>query len=542
MQRGALPVEAPQAMCGFLVTLGYDGPNDHHKLGALKRRGPDDLGFWSEGPCRMVQTRLSVVDPEGRSLGPLVNDEWAIVFNGEIYNYTELAKRPTHGDALALLDLWTESKGDVRCLDRARGFWAFVAYHRKRKKLVAVRDPIGIRPLYKVERKGFIAYASTLGTLRDVLPGPWELDYEGLSSYVRYQICTGETTFLRDIKRVVPCGEANWRAASPHSSPQALAEAIESTVHEALTESDHAVATTCSGGLDSSLVTAIAKPELAFHGNYAEDGCNETPWAKLVPGPHRLFVKNLEEHPKLCDRVTSLVEDFSDPAVGSVILPLDELFATIATRSRVVLSGTGGDELFGGYPRYLLADGLDPGDEAYEPRKEPKGVERCRALLTKGDPSLFTFFEEPKIELPHDGATLLAWDRKHFLPALCLLEDAIAGRHGIEVRPPLLSPPVVRLAAGFSAKEILRRPRKRLLRKVASKYLPDAIVNRTDKMGFTVPVGRFVRENWHAIREQLAFSKHRHLYRLDRLRHPVRHWSREVWGVLLLDAWLTRYA
>lgn len=541
-------------MCGFLVSLGYNGPIDHHKLGALKRRGPDGLGFFSEGPVRMVQTRLAVVDPHGRSLGPVVNDRWAIVFNGEIYNHAAMprangcgaaAHTIPHGDALALLDAWTAAEGNPACLDDARGFWAFVAYDRKRKKLHAVRDPLGIRPLYHVKRKGYEAYASTLGTLRDVLPGPWMLDDEAVSSYARYQLTFGEATFFKDVRRVSPM-KKEWSVPAQELPPNDrnlwIESAIRRGVHEAMATSDRPVVTTCSGGLDSSLVTALAKPELAFHANYQEDACNETPWAKLVPGPHRLFVHNLEEHPDLCARVDSLVEDFSDPAVGSVILALDELFAAIKPRAQVVLSGTGGDELFGGYARYALADGLDTGDENYEPRKETKGTERCRALLTKGDPSLFAFFEEPKLDLPYDGATLLAWDRKHFLPALCLLEDAIAGRHGLEVRPALLSHPVVAHAYAMPPELVIKAPRKWSLRYSAREVLPEAILNRKDKMGFTVPVGRFVRENWHAIRERLTYSRFRHMYRLHLLRQPSALWSREVWGVLLLDAWLTRYA
>jgi len=538
-------------MCGFLVTLGYDGPLDHHKLGALKRRGPDGLGVWAEGPVRMVQARLAVIDPDERSLGPLVNDEWAMVFNGEIYNYAELSPG-AHGDGAALLAWWTRNKGNRNCLSECRGFYAAVFYHRATKRIVCVRDCAGIRPLYTMRGKDFVAAASALGVLRDNLPGPLTLDNEGLSQYARYQLTWDGRTFFREVRRVEPgdiwsfTTDATGHARLPDPwGMQDPFEPVEPKIVEVVRESlmaDRHVVTTCSGGLDSSLVTALAKPDLAFHANYNNPRCNETRWAKMVPGPHRLFVTNLEEEPNLLARLDSLVEDFSDPCVGSVILPLDELFRAIRPRAQVVLTGTGGDELFGGYVRYSLADGRPEGDDAYagEWRKieHLSPPERCKTLLTKGDPSLFSFFQEPELEIT-SARELVDFDRRVFLPALCTLEDAIAGRHGIETRPALLHPWIVRYAMNVDA---LEAPRKNHLRALARGILPDELIDRPDKVGFATPLGRWIESQWHAIVERLHDSKFRHMYRLENLRKPTQLWDRRVWGLLMLDAWLNRYA
>ncbi len=159
---------------------------------------------------------------------------------------------------------------------------------------------------------------------------------------------------------------ATRTSSTPGGSTQPLtAEWVEKT-RELVTEcvlastiGDTSFTTLCSGGLDSSLITRIARPEVAYHCNYSDPECNETFFAQqAVRGtPTRLFVVNAQESFNLVARLTDIVEDFDELTIGSVILPLDDLLAQVKRRYKVMLTGTGGDELFAGYVRYQLALG-----------------------------------------------------------------------------------------------------------------------------------------------------------------------------------------
>lgn len=565
-------------MCGFLVTVGLDGAFSHRMLGALRRRGPDGIGFWAMGPVRIAQTRLAIQGLDDRSLAPLESGHHVMAFNGEIYNFLDLARQysiPPVSDTHVLLEAWR--RFGEGCLKSLEGFWAFATYDSQAKKLHLVRDQFGIRPLYYVQLDGGLIAGSTLGAVRDAMAHAPALDTHALSDYVRYQLTFVDRTFLQGIRRVPPGHVLEYDLNSsaltirPYEdiwAPGRYGQAVptDEWVNDArdtlvdaclsATASDVGFATTCSGGIDSSLVTRITQPNLAFHANYADPDCNETQWAKTVVADTdtRLMVINCDEEPDLVTRLESLVEDFDDLAVGSVILPADELFGHVATREKVLLLGTGGDELFGGYVRYQLALGECPQDSyraLFESMSGLSGRERFERAHCKGDPSIYRFYDHKAArrfneELgDHDSLpdAMLAFDRRHFLAGLLTIDDRIAGRHGLEGRPALLHQKFVRRVLELNPAHIAREPAKGILRRMAEGILPQAVIDRTDKMGFTTPCGTFVNACAHKIREQLAGSRFRDLYDLRRVNLTAdTKFSREIFGLSLLDCWLRRYA
>jgi asparagine synthase (glutamine-hydrolysing) len=570
-------------MCGILVTVGSREPLHHRLAEGLRRRGPDAVGFWTDGAVSMVQTRLQILGQDDRSLAPLSSGSHVLAYNGEIYNFLDLARAlgmRAASDTPVLLEA-LKRKGPA-VLTELHGFWAFALYDRDARKLTLCRDQIGVKPLYYFHDGPLFVAASTLTTLLTALPNRPSLDHGALSQYVRYQLTFGDRTFLQGVKRVMPGSLVTFDLSTQEASTVQYEDVWSASVDPEMrtseawleetrailsacvldsTASDTLVTTTCSGGLDSSAVTRIAAPEVAYHGNYSDPDCNETRYAQMaVEGTRtRLLVCNSEEEFDLPEKLTRIVEDFDDLSVGSVILPLEDLLSQVKKRYRVILTGTGGDELFGGYARYAIALGSCP-QESYRALfarlgATPSRFERFEACHVKGDAALYRFYDDvsaregfretyESLSCPDDAARMLAFDRRAFLGGLCNIDDKMCGRHSIEARPSLLHQKLVRRLAAVPASVILDpyKPLKHLARSILDGVVPAPILERTDKMGYTTPIGSFVNRSAGRIREIITQSRHRDLYDLRRLQFTAEgKFSREIFGLLLLDLWLDRY-
>lgn len=574
-------------MCGILVLSGAEQPFHHRLLRGLRRRGPDGIGFWSDHAVDIAHARLAIIGLDERGAQPLENATHVLAYNGEIYNFNAIAQRlraadvavASSSDAEVLLQAWGHWGPAI--LKELEGFWAFVIYDKRRRRLSLVRDQFGVKPLYYWRSKDRLCVSSLIGTILSALPEAPELDYEAMSEYVRYQFTFGDKTFVKQIRKVPPghivdidvetgqtqisCYEDIFASLVARREPptsewiaQTRDLAAECVIDSTI--SDTPFTTFCSGGLDSSLITRISRPEIAYHCNYSDPECNETFFAQqVVQGTGtRLFVVNAQESFDLVARLADIVEDFDELSIGSVVLPLDDLLAQVKRRYKVILSGTGGDELFAGYARYQLALGecyQDSYRALYQRMREIASVpDRFEFTHRKGDPSLYRFYY-PEVEKTFAAAydacrsddeleTMLRFDRRHFLVGLLNIDDKLSGRHSLESRPSLLHQRLVRhlLAVGTSC-FMKNGDLKPLLRELARGRVPKSIIHRTDKMGFTTPIGTFVNKASHLIRERIMDSKFRHLYDLRRMHLTAEtKFSREVFGLLMLDLWLNRYA
>ena len=574
-------------MCGILVLSGVDRPFHHRLLRTLRRRGPDEIGFWSDRAVQIAHARLAIIGLDDRGTQPLESPTHVLAYNGEIFNFDAIAGRlraegvavTASNDAEVLLHAWARwGRQILRDLD---GFWAFVVYDKVRRRLFLVRDQFGVKPLYYWRSKDTLCVSSLIGAILDAVPEPPELDYEAMSEYAQYQFTFGDKTFVKQIRKVPPghvveldLGGGPPRLDryedifAPSAARQPLTpEWVERTrglVAESVLAStigDTPFTTLCSGGLDSSLITRIARPEIAYHCNYSDPECNETFFAQqVVQGtPTRLFVVNAQESFNLVARLADIVEDFDELTIGSVILPLDDLLAQVKRRYKVVLTGTGGDELFAGYARYQLALGECYQDSYRALYQRMRGLtaaaDRFEYTHRKGDPSLYRFYQpevqktfEAAYEACRDGddelETMLRFDRRHFLEGLLNIDDKLAGRHSLESRPSLLHQRFVRHVLAVSSAGFLGNgDLKPVLREVAADVVPRAVTHRNDKMGFTTPIGTFVNRASHLIRERIMDSRFRDHYDLRRVNFTAEtKFSREVFGLLMLDLWLNRYA
>ena len=197
-------------MCGLIATAGLDTPFAHRLLASLRSRGPDAMGFWSNGRLNLGHTRLAILGLGHDNDEPLENDRYVLAYNGEIYNFMKIkarlesnAKLPPHAnDAVVLLEGW-RAYGE-KILDDMTGFWAFMLFDKLENKLILGRDQIGIKPLYYYKSGDRICVSSMLRTISDTLGGGLELDYLAMSEYVRYQYTFGDKTFFKDVKKVLP--------------------------------------------------------------------------------------------------------------------------------------------------------------------------------------------------------------------------------------------------------------------------------------------------------------------------------------------------
>jgi asparagine synthase (glutamine-hydrolysing) len=571
------------------VSCGSGEPFDHKLLSSLRRRGPDASGFWVHDDVAIGHTRLSVIGLDDRGTQPLENHRHVLAFNGEIYNFIEIRRQLADRgievagttDSEVLLHAWTTWGSDV--LARLVGFWAFVVYDKVERTLTLVRDQFGVKPLYYYSVGGRVVIGSTLGSIRDSLRGRLELDFAALSEYVRYQYTFADRTFFKDVKKVVPgnivqidlkTGTSTQRVYENIFTRRGRDEAVvdDSWYQEARarlsaavvesTISDTSFTTFCSGGIDSSLITRLASPEIAYHCNYTDPECNETFFARqVVEGTStRLFTVNAGEDFDLVDRLADIVRDFDELTIGSVILPLDDLLSQVKRRYKVILTGTGGDEMFAGYVRFQLVLG-DCNQDSYRGlfervRKEPNARERFALTHQKGDPAFYRFYEssadlafrdaydECAADSDSDLDAMLQFDRRYFLQGLLNIDDKMCGRHSLESRPSFLHQGFVRFLMNADPRAFLGGAAlKPVLRRIARGTLPNAVIDRTDKMGFTTPIGTFVNRNAHRIRERVMDSPFGHLYDLRRMSfHAESKFSREVFGLLMLDLWLQEYA
>lgn len=575
-------------MCGILVTSGLARPFHHRLLNGLKKRGPDSVGFWSDGRTSMAHTRLAIIGLDDRGIEPIENDTHVLAYNGEIYNFLDLSRRLAAegapitfaNDAETLLEGWTRW-GD-RVLAEMTGFWAFSIYDKKKKKLYLVRDQLGIKPLYYWKSQDGLTSASLLGTLLHAAGQTPELDYRAMSEYVRYQFTFGDRTFFKPIKKVMPghvvdydvetgaLGSRSYEDIFAHSgggTERATPEWLERTralLTECCTDStisDTSFTTFCSGGIDSSAITKLTGPEIAYHCNYSDPECNETFYAQqVVEGTNiRLFVVNAQEEFNLVDRLRSIVEDFDELTIGSVILPLEDLLSQVKRRYKVILTGTGGDELFAGYVRYQLAMGSCFHDSyrALFARMHALTSPAARFELThsKGDPTFYKFYDPQVAETFHEAYAacgpegdemrrMLTFDRRYFLSGLLNIDDKMCGRHSLESRPSFLHQRFVRHMQQLDSSDMLIGDELKYIGKqLVATILPKSVIHRKDKMGFTTPIGTFVNRSSHLVREQLTSSRFRDLYDLRRMNLTAdTKFSREVFGLVMLDLWLNRYA
>jgi asparagine synthase (glutamine-hydrolysing) len=378
-------------MCGIVGIASTSAPIDGALVARMRdtmtHRGPDDAGLWSSGDGRAVlaQRRLAIIDLSPGGHQPMIDPSngVAITFNGEIYNYLELRSElealgepfRTSSDTEVLLAAYRRWGTD--CLKRLNGMFAFGLYDPQAQTLFLARDRAGEKPLFYREAGGRIAFASELKALLEDRAAPRVLDTEAFGFYLASGYVPWDHCLLKGYRKL-PQGHAltfdlrtgrhevwpYWtlpKAAQGHARAEELEEELERLLLESVRLrliADVPVGILLSGGVDSSLVTAMAarassKPvktfTIAFPGHR---GFDEAPYARMVARHFGTEHTELAAEPATTDLLVRLARQYDEPSGDSSMLPTYLVSRLIRQHATVALGGDGGDELFAGYFHY----------------------------------------------------------------------------------------------------------------------------------------------------------------------------------------------
>ncbi len=488
---------------------------------ALAHRGPDGHGHHVSGNVALSHTRLSIIDLVTGDQ-PLFAGAAALVANGEVYNYRELREQnqlhcSTGSDCEPPLHLFR--RDGIGFADRLRGMYAIALHDRGTKRLVLSRDPFGIKPLYLAEVAGGLAFASEPQAL--IAAGLVEprIRPEARAELLQIQFTTGAETIFEGIRRILPgetvviadgaVTERHRRAALPEGGPEEIsAEAALVRLDAALEESvllhqrsDVPYGMFLSGGIDSSAVLALMarlneKPVLAFTAGFDVPGAADerAVAAHLAKAAGARHVTVAVTEADVWRHLPEIVGAMDDPAADYAIIPTWFLARRARQEVKVVLSGEGGDEIFGGYGRYRAA--MRPwwlGGKAPRSRGSFDRLDVLREAPTGWRDG--TGAAEAAAASP--GRTRLqaaqALDIADWLPNDLLIKlDRCLMAHGVEGRTPLLDAGIA--ASAFRLPDALKVQRgsgKWLLREWLARHFPAAEPNKA-KQGFTVPIGAWI--------------------------------------------------
>ncbi|OSM06871.1 putative asparagine synthase [Magnetofaba australis IT-1] len=351
---------------------------------AIAHRGPDGDGVHCEAGAGLGHRRLAIIDLEG-GVQPLFNDEigdFAIVFNGEIYNHRELAAEltglghifHTRSDTEAILRAYMQWGAD--CVARLRGMFAFAIHDRRAGRLLLARDRLGMKPLYySALNDGWLLFASEIGALLRHPDVKREIDPAALSDYLAYGYVPDPLSIYRGVGKLPPACLLDVQRGKPlpepvrywdlEYAPRQLSDAealdeLRAQLRDAVDShliSDVPVGAFLSGGVDSAAVTAqmaslLTEPVRACTIGFDADAFDETPQARQAAAhlgaEHHLLMAQSDRF----DLLDALAETYGEPFADSSALPTWLVCQLARTQTKVVLSGDGGDETLGGYARY----------------------------------------------------------------------------------------------------------------------------------------------------------------------------------------------
>jgi asparagine synthase (glutamine-hydrolysing) len=574
-------------IAGFLTQFanGVDEQNLWQMVSSQKHRGPDDTGIYlnSEAGIGLAHCRLAILDLSPLGHQPMVSSDGSVtlVFNGEIYNFLEIRqellekgfKFQGQSDTEVLLNLYLSEGKSM--LSRLNGIFAFALWDSRHQILFIARDALGVKPLYYVNTPHHFAFASEIKALKPFFPATTSLDYESLHRYLTFLYCPGKGTPLKSVSKLLP-GEAmtvtqgnihRWTwyqlpVFRPHSTLatpiipslnsllNSTVSHLRSAVHRQMI-ADVPVGAFLSGGLDSSAIVAFAREINSNICCFTIDGPNsqnegmvdDLPYAKQVAAHLQVPLEVVKiNSSQMATDLQMMVEQLDEPLADPA--PLNVLYISRIAKSqgiKVLLSGTGGDDLFTGYRRHVAVQQepywrwLPTTIRSWLQRSSlawNQGIpllRRARKLLTgatlEGDSRLVNYFvwnqqadllklytnefrsairdqiaTIPMLEflspLSDTGALdkMLALEQRFFLSDHNLIyTDKMSMAAGVEVRVPFLDLELVDFAAQIPVSLKQRGSiGKWILKKAMEPYLPLSVIYRS-KSGFGAPLRHWMR-------------------------------------------------
>jgi len=623
-------------MCGFVGIINKNKQEVNCNLlkdmaATIHHRGPDEDGIFVEKNVGFFHKRLSIIDlSTGQQ--PMMFNGCTLVFNGEIYNYIELRNdliRKGHefrttSDTEVILHLYVEYGNDF--VNLLNGMFAFIIYDQPKNKLFIARDHFGIKPLYWYHDESKIIFGSEIKALLAHPEIKAEPDYDNLCEYLTFQFILGEGTMFNKIAKVMPGHYVtidlsswdiknvrywipNFKIDHYHTEEYFIVELqkiLEETVMQQL-RSDVTIGTYLSGGIDSSLVTILAskflnKPLKSFSGAFKEGPeYNELEYARVAAkAANSELYEVFPTEQEFIDLLPKLIYHLDEPVAGPGLFPQYIVSKLASKHVKVILGGQGGDEIFGGYARYMIAyleqaikgainesneedehivslssilpnlpslkqyvpmmksfwksDAFEPMDRRYYNLLNRMGstsdflhkdiINRCQ------DGPIFTkfayYFNDSDTKSYFNKMT--HFDMQGSLPGLLQVEDRVSMSVSIESRVPLLDRRIVDLISTMpAAMKFKGGEMKYLLKKTINSYMPEKIMNRKDKMGFPVPLHLWSQNKAKDFIMDVLLSKkakERNIINtqyIEKLITSQQPFSRGLWGLLSLELWYNQF-
>ena len=619
-------------MCGLLGLLTPDGSaaDSVDRIAdaahCMRHRGPDEPGTWHDDDVVLGFNRLSIIDIEHSHQplrwGPPENpDRYALVFNGEIYNYLEIRAQlaadenavfHTEGDGEAIVAAFHYWGPDA--VRRLRGMFAFAIWDTEQRSLFLARDPFGIKPLYLATGPGGTLFGSEKKSLLELIGGiglPDDLDPRALEHYVELQYVPEPESLNASIRRLESGSHATVRPGQAPSvtryfTPQfrvrpftdatrqqrydEIADVLADSVAKHM-RADVTVGSFLSGGIDSTAIAALAirhNPDLiTFTTGFERDGYSEVDVAvesaEAIGARH--VVKVVSER-EFIDAIPEIVWYLDDPVADPALVPLYFVAKEARKHVKVVLSGEGADELFGGYTIYKEPLSLSAFD------KMPRGLRRLagrasdripegtrgKSLLHRGsltleeryygnarsfdDERLRAVLRDYRPEWTHTDVTAPIYARSEGWDPVARMQhidlftwlrgdilvkaDKMTMANSLELRVPFLDPEVFRVAEQLPFDEkIGHGTTKYALRKALEQIVPAHVLHRK-KLGFPVPIRHWLRggEMYDWARETIEKSQTDRwlnkpviLQMLQEHREGTVDHSRRLWTLLMFMVW-----
>lgn len=597
----------------------------------IEHRGPDGKGTWVNDfkNLGLAHRRLSIIDLSESASQPMIgNDRNVITYNGEIYNYKEIRdslkttwKFRSQSDTECILAAY--SKYGIECVNHLRGMFAFTIWDQKSNSLFCSRDRFGIKPLYYCMLGETFYFASEAKALIPFL-NEIRTNKTALAEYFTFQYSIGEKTLFSGIKQLLPGhsilvtedGIKTWRywdvsynVEWDHTENYFHAK-LEELLYDSVKyhlRSDVEVGSYVSGGIDSSLMLNLASKEKGkkikgFHGRFTEYlGYDESKYAiaasDLADGELHVLDITSDDFLK---NINKVIYHLDFPVAGPGSFPQFMVSQLASKYLKVVLGGQGGDEIFGGYARYVIAyleqclnaaiegtykngnfivtlESIVPNLDLLKEYKPLIKEFWRKGLFENMDKRYFRLadrsvditdevnwneintnkvFEDFKLIFNNEANVskeayfdkMTHFDFKCLLPALLQVEDRMSMANGLESRVPLLDHKIVEFAASVPADIKFKDGKmKFLLKKVFNNEIPKEILSRRDKMGFPVPLKEwfnsslkeFANDNF----QNMSMKKRPYLNSDAVIKNMGKEakFSRKTWGLLSLELWYQEF-
>jgi asparagine synthase (glutamine-hydrolysing) len=623
-------------MCGIAGILTSNRPLEDRKavldamLMRIAHRGPDGEGrIHHPAQAMLGHRRLAIIDLE-HGQQPMCSSDgrFTLVYNGEIYNYLELresmvrkgAQFDTLSDTEVLLQLLIHEGAEA--VSRLNGMFAFMFHDRKDNTWIAARDPFGIKPFYYASTLDEFVFASEIKALLAHPEVKAQRDEIGLEQYLTFQFCLEERTLFKGVRKLKPgfllqgrgaeirqekCyWDTNYNIDQYHTEEyfnDRLRALMEDSVKLQI-RSDVPLGGYVSGGIDSSLICTLAAqnleaPLMMFHGRFSEGPeYDESAYAQAVA--KEISGVYCEIVPTAADFVAdlpALIYALDEPLAGPGLFPQYCVSKLAKQHVKVVLGGQGGDEIFGGYARYLvgyLEQALK--GAIFETNEEGRHLVTLESIipqlpmlkeyrpllsqfLSRGlfedmdaryfhmidrsqdleqilDTDLQVRFDRQRVFESFQSVfnhpdtlsyinKMTHFDQKALLPSLLQVEDRVSMAVSLESRVPLLDTRIVDLVTTMPPPLKFKGGRpKHILKKAVGKLLPRSVLARKDKMGFPVPLREWMQSG--PVRDFVGDillsqrSRERGVFRPSALEAMLSRQgvgSRQLWGALSLELW-----